>query len=43
MKLVEEYEKLLKEAHGENCPWRNKSCDGQSPTLFMICASADFG
>ncbi|KAJ5136579.1 hypothetical protein N7448_005133 [Penicillium atrosanguineum] len=27
MKLVEEYEKLLKEAHGENCPWRNKSCD----------------
>lgn len=26
-RLVEEYIKLLKDGHKENCPWRNKSCD----------------
>lgn len=35
-KLVEEYEKLLREGHGENCPWRNKSCDGTSPKASKI-------
>ncbi|KAJ5928888.1 hypothetical protein N7466_007844 [Penicillium verhagenii] len=25
--LVDEYAKRLSEAHGENCPWRNKGCD----------------
>ncbi|KAJ5595094.1 uncharacterized protein N7459_001302 [Penicillium hispanicum] len=25
--LVEKYAKLLREGHGENCPWRNKGCD----------------
>ena len=29
-KLVDEYAKMLSSAHGENCPWRNKSCDGES-------------
>ena len=27
---MEEYSKRLHEGHGENCPWRNKSCDGKS-------------
>lgn len=27
-KLVEEYSRLLVEGHRENCPWRNKGCDG---------------
>lgn len=27
-KLVEEYVKLLKDGHKENCLWRNRSCDG---------------
>lgn len=31
-RLVEEYAKRLSEAHGENCPWRNKGCDG----MFQI-------
>ncbi|KAJ6095768.1 hypothetical protein N7486_006514 [Penicillium sp. IBT 16267x] len=26
-RLVDEYAKRLSEAHGENCPWRNKGCD----------------
>ncbi|KAF4763646.1 hypothetical protein HAV15_001677 [Penicillium sp. str.  len=26
-RLVDEYAKMLSSAHGENCPWRNKSCD----------------
>ncbi|KAJ5168693.1 uncharacterized protein N7482_004287 [Penicillium canariense] len=26
-KLVEEYERLIREGHGENCPWRNRGCD----------------
>ncbi|KAF9246027.1 hypothetical protein DTO027I6_4165 [Penicillium roqueforti] len=26
-RLVDEYAKMLSNAHGENCPWRNKSCD----------------
>lgn len=34
-KLVEEYEKLLREGHGENCPWRSKSCDGAHPGIFI--------
>lgn len=25
---MEEYTKRLVEGHGENCPWRNKGCDG---------------
>lgn len=29
-RLVDEYAKMLSSAHGENCPWRNKSCDGES-------------
>ncbi|KXG48178.1 uncharacterized protein PGRI_020480 [Penicillium griseofulvum] len=26
-RLVDEYAKMLSSAHGESCPWRNKSCD----------------
>ena len=36
-RLVEEYTKLLVDGHGENCPWKNKACDGMldSTTLRM--------
>lgn len=27
-KLVQEYIGLMAQGHGENCPWRNKGCDG---------------
>jgi hypothetical protein len=27
-KIVEEYKKVISEGHSENCPWRNKGCDG---------------
>ncbi|KAJ5959503.1 uncharacterized protein N7479_006653 [Penicillium vulpinum] len=26
-RLVDEYAKMISSAHGETCPWRNKSCD----------------
>jgi hypothetical protein len=27
-KLEQEYANLIVQGHGENCPWRNKGCDG---------------
>lgn len=32
---MEEYSKLLIEGHGENCPWKNKGCDGM--LIFTLC------
>lgn len=28
-KVVEEYRKMISNGHKENCPWRNKACDGE--------------
>ncbi|RDW81155.1 uncharacterized protein DSM5745_04712 [Aspergillus mulundensis] len=38
-KLVQEYTGRIVQAHGENCPWRNKGCDGlsQSPIWGNGC------
>ncbi|KAJ5671817.1 hypothetical protein N7507_000944 [Penicillium longicatenatum] len=35
-RLVEEYAKQLSEAHGENCPWRNKGCDATIQHLQLV-------
>ncbi|KAJ5164319.1 uncharacterized protein N7500_006149 [Penicillium coprophilum] len=40
-RLVDEYAKMLSSAHGENCPWRNKSCDATIQHLPLTnCESA---
>ncbi|KAJ5835755.1 hypothetical protein N7447_001781 [Penicillium robsamsonii] len=43
-RLVDEYAKMLSNAHGENCPWRIKSCDATIQHLPLTnCDSALLG
>ncbi|CAI7635213.1 unnamed protein product [Penicillium glandicola] len=43
-RLVDEYAKMLSSAHGESCPWRNKSCDATIQHLPLTnCDSALLG
>ncbi|KAJ5548233.1 hypothetical protein N7513_005467 [Penicillium frequentans] len=39
-RLVDEYAKQLSEAHGENCPWRNKGCDATIQHLQLANTDA---
>jgi hypothetical protein len=34
--MVEEYSRLIREGHGERCPWRNTGCDGNFNSLFLL-------
>ena len=38
-KLVDEFSKLMKDGHGETCPWRNKGCDGLFPNNPLMFSS----
>lgn len=40
-KLVEEYVKRLNEEHGDNCPWRNKGCDGDCAESIVDSQNAN--
>lgn len=40
-KLVDEYVKRIREDHGENCPWRNKGCDGMLSFLQSLRSIAN--
>lgn len=35
--MVDEYSRLIREGHGERCPWRNAGCDGNYHPLFFTC------
>jgi hypothetical protein len=35
-KLEQEYANLIVQGHGENCPWRNKGCDGSFRPLDSL-------